>query len=73
MNNSGNHLPPEWNKLKVPNFYSFKDIIVKRIDHENGDIELVARDFSGKPCRSTAQKLYGAMEKMKEKLTVTER
>lgn len=73
MDDSGSSLPPEWKKLKVPNFYSYKEIIVKRIDHKSGEIELVARDFLGKPCRSTAQQLVSAMKKMEERLTVTER
>lgn len=71
MNTTGNCLPRDWKKLKVPNFYSYKDIIVKRIDHEEGEIELVARDFLGKPCRSTSRELSKAMDKMEQKLTVT--
>lgn len=73
MNTTGNGLPRDWKKMKVPNFYSYKEIIVKRIDHKSGEIELVARDFIGKPCRSTAKELARAMEKMEERLTVTER
>ena len=68
MNTDQKHLPANWTKLYNPNFYQYKDILVKRTDNADGKIELTARDFTGKRCRIESDELLDAMNRMEKKL-----
>lgn len=69
MEKQNEQFPEHWIKLTTPNYYSYKDIVVKRIDCQDGKIELVARDFLGRRCSVQAPKLPIAMHQMEKLLT----
>lgn len=68
MNTDHRQLPANWIKLNNPNYYHYKDILVKRTDYNDGKIELTARDFTGKLCRIEARQLWDAFKRMEDKL-----
>ncbi len=68
MSRSYRQLPENWTKLNNPNYYDYKDILVKRTDYSDGKIELTARNFTGKQCRIEANELWDAMKRMENKL-----